>query len=124
MKRGGWLRRTPRRNKYGAIRTTIGGIVFDSKLESQHYQELMLQEKAGEISGLEIQKEFVISVNDCQICIYIADFFYKDEKMERWVVSDSKGVVTDVFRLKFKLMKAIFPAYIYEIRKKHKVIRK
>ena len=46
--------------KYGAKKTTVNGITFDSKLEAERYQQLMLLEKAGEISQLHLQVEFQI----------------------------------------------------------------
>ncbi|MDD3747626.1 MAG: DUF1064 domain-containing protein, partial [Anaerostipes sp.] len=44
-----------RYSKYGARKTVIDGITFDSKREAKRYQELKLLEQAGEISYLELQ---------------------------------------------------------------------
>ena len=49
-----------RQDKYGNRKVTIDGITFDSKREMKRYCELKLLEKAGEISGLELQPEFDI----------------------------------------------------------------
>lgn len=43
------------RNKYGAKKTVVGDIKFDSKKEAQRWMELQLLERAGEISDLERQ---------------------------------------------------------------------
>lgn len=43
------------RNKYGAKKVTVDGIVFDSKLEAARWGELRLLERAGKITGLERQ---------------------------------------------------------------------
>ena len=122
MKRGTFKKRY-KPNKYKAIKTLFDGVVFDSKLEAGEYEDLKLLQAAGEISDLDIQHDLVLKVNDKQVCIYIADFFYFDVKEKKWVVSDAKGILTDVFKLKWKLAQALYPEYIYEIRKRGKIIR-
>jgi dsDNA-binding SOS-regulon protein len=74
MRRSGFKRR----NKYGAIKTVKDGILFDSKLEADHYEQLKLLQLAGEIKHLALQEEFVLKVADKVICTYIADYFYFD----------------------------------------------
>jgi hypothetical protein len=117
------FKRKPRGNKYGAKKTVSDGILFASKLESIHYEQLKLMQMAGEISDLDLQHDLVLTVNNRQICTYIADYFYFDMREKKWVVSDAKGILTDVFKLKWKLCKALFPEFIYEIRKAKGVIR-
>lgn len=39
-------------SKYGAVKTKVNGIVFDSMLEAKRYKQLMMLEKAGEIQNL------------------------------------------------------------------------
>jgi predicted RNase H-like nuclease len=111
------MRRTGfrRRNKFGAIKTKKDGIMFDSKLEASWYEYLKILGAAGQVKDLELQKEFTLYVKDKQICTYIADYFYFDPAKDKWVVGDAKGVVTDVFRLKWKMMQAIYPDYHYQI---------
>ena len=46
------------RNKYGARKTRVDGIEFDSKREADRYRELKLLEKAGRIDGLRLQVKF------------------------------------------------------------------
>lgn len=120
MKRSGFKYK-PRRNKYRAIKTRVDNIVFDSMLEASHYEELKLLQSAGEIKDLELQTEFPLKVNDKHICIYIADFTYIEG--DKKICSDSKGVETDVFKLKKKLFQALNPDWVFEIRKKGKIIR-
>ena len=57
----------PRRNKFGARKTVVGGITFDSKREAEYYAELKLREKAGEVHEIELQPEFrlIVNGNDC-----------------------------------------------------------
>jgi len=111
MRRSGFKRR----GKYGAIKTKVDGIMFDSKLESKWYEYLKTLGTCDLISDLELQKEFVITVAGKQICIYVADYFFYDKLKNKWVIGDAKGVVTDVFRLKKKLVQALYPEYEFMI---------
>lgn len=47
--------RKPSRNKYGAKKTRVGEIKFDSKKEANRWIELQLLERGGEISDLRRQ---------------------------------------------------------------------
>ena len=78
---------------------------FASKREYNHWLILKLRQKAGEISNLERQVTFSLDINGHHICKYVADAVYFEG--QRRVVSDAKGMETDVFKLKRKLMKAI-----------------
>ena len=98
----------PKPSKYKNVRTNG----FDSKKEFQRYQELVLLEKAGEIHALETQVGFPLRVNDVLIGNYIADFVYWENGEK--VVEDCKGVKTPIYRIKCKLMKAIYGIEIKE----------
>jgi hypothetical protein len=111
-----------KKHKYNAKKTEVDGIIFDSKKEAARYQELKLAEKAGLISGLELQPKFSIDINGIHICNYFADFRYQDRVEERFsglksivVVEDVKGVKTPVYKLKKKLVKAIHGFDIVEV---------
>ena len=55
-------------------------------------------------------------VNDQKICAYVADFKYNKENADGiWehIIEDAKGVETPEFKLKKKLMKAVFDIDIY-----------
>lgn len=98
-------------NKYGARKTTFMGITFDSKWEAERWGELTAMEKAGYIVDLERQVSYNLVVNDQKICKYVADFRYNkvdDYGNLELVVEDAKGVETQEFKLKKKLMKALF----------------
>lgn len=94
-------------NKYGASKTVIDGIKFDSKKEADFYAELKLLEKAEVISDLVLQPVFVLQ--DAFVCkgkkiraiTYVADFKYRQG--DKTVVVDVKGMRTDVYKLKRKL---------------------
>lgn len=95
------------KNKYRAIKTEVDGITFDSKREAARYMELVLLERAGEISRLELQPKYDCVVNGKKICTYKADFRYFDANGS--VVEDVKGMKTPVYRLKKKLVEALYP---------------
>lgn len=102
-------------SKYGAKKTEVDGFVFASKREAARYSELKLLERAGEIKKLELQPKFDLMVKNIHVAYYIADFMYFDEK-DRLVVEDVKGVKTDVYRLKKKLMKVLLDIDITEVK--------
>ena len=95
-----------RGNKYNAQRTLLDGICFDSKAEATYYAGLQLRHKAGEVEDVELQRPYALIVDGALICTYRADFVFWDVAQRRRRVIDVKGVVTDVFRIKKKLMKA------------------
>nr|WP_278434289.1 DUF1064 domain-containing protein [Brucella anthropi] len=101
-------RETSKRNKYGAKKTMLDGITFDSKAEARYYAQLKQREKAGEVHSVELQRPYVLSVDGFLIATYKADFSFWDHVEERQRVIDVKRVVTPVFRLKQKMMKAIY----------------
>lgn len=106
---------TERQSKYNAIKTEVDGRVFASRREARRYEELVILEKAGEISGLVCQPNFRITVNEKHICNYIADFQYTDEIKDELVVEDVKGMKTPVYKLKKKLFEALYGFTITEI---------
>lgn len=112
------------RSKYHARRTEIDGITFDSAAEARRYGELKLMQAAGEIAGLELQPSFRIDVNGQHICTYKADFRYLDGAVlmtdgangyTKTVYEDVKGMRTPVYRLKKKLVEALYGIEIIEV---------
>ncbi len=107
-RRAGASRRPPeaKTSKYKAVKTTVDGIVFDSGAEAEHYQNLKLRLKAGEIRNLVLQPRFVLKVkaDDAPVTEivgeYIADFQYEERvpghggELWRLLVDDCKGMET------------------------------
>lgn len=96
-------------------------ITFDSIKEYEYYLILKDREKRGEISHLwrqykiEIQPSFTTPDGErIQAINYIADFYYFDNSARIWRVVDTKGVRTDVYKLKKKLL-AYHGIYIEEV---------
>lgn len=102
-------------NKFGAKKTEVAGIVFDSKAEARRYGQLINMERAGHIAGLTRQVPFVLAPSVKfegakrikPALRYVADFCYSDIKTGRVVVEDVKGVITPLFRVKQHLMKTV-----------------
>ncbi len=102
-----------KRSKYGSRKTEVDGIVFDSLKESRRYVDLRILEHSGEITGLELQPMYQITVNGKKICKYYPDFRYHD-RLGKIIVEDCKGVRTGIYRLKKKLMLAVHGIEILE----------
>ena len=108
-------------SKFGAKKTIVDGITFDSKWESERYGQLKAMERGGIVTDLELQVKYDIVINDIKICKYIADFVYKEESPDgkiKEIVEDAKGFETPEFKLKKKLMKAVHNIDIYLSKKK------
>jgi hypothetical protein len=100
--------------KYKNVKTKLDGITFDSKKEAKRYEELKMLLKYKEISELELQPKYPLTVNGVIVSTYIADFRYVKKGFINYTVEDVKGVKTPVYRLKKKLMKAIYSIDILE----------
>lgn len=100
-----------KRGKFNNIKTTIDGMVFDSKGEAARYVVLKAREDAGEITDLKRQTTYRLTVNGMKVCDYRPDFEYDYLLEDRLthVVEDFKSPasVTPTFRIKCKLMKAV-----------------
>lgn len=119
VKRNLWknsTKTTYKQSKYHNEKVIFDGIKFDSKKEFNRYMELKLLEKAGKISYLELQKPFVLidkSKYGRQI-VYKADFVYYDNELNKLIVEDVKGVKTDVYKLKKRLIAEKYDIEIIE----------
>ena len=91
-------------SKYHNKKVTIDNITFDSIKEGNRYQELKLLLKAKEIENLELQPKFELYAG----IKYIADFEYYDQRLQRHVVEDVKGMRTEVYKIKKKLFLDIY----------------
>lgn len=103
------------RNKYGARKVVVDGITFDSAKEARRYGQLKLLERAGEIKDLRMQTRFTFLddteegpiryVGSNRAITYVDDFDYIDSNTGVFVVEDTKGVQTPIFKIKRALMK-------------------
>lgn len=107
-----------RKSKFNNTKVTIGAKTFDSKKEAKRYQELVSLARGRHIKDLRLQVPYELvpatrinGVHQRPIK-YIADFVYIEDGKE--VVEDVKGVKTDVYKLKRRLMKMIHNIEIRE----------
>lgn len=125
-----------RQSKYGAEKTVVDGMTFDSRKEANRWGELCLLERAGEIKNLRRQVEYVLipekrepptvgkrgGVKEGRVIQkavkYKADFVYED-KEGKTIVEDVKGYkgggAYAVFVIKKKLMCQVFGIDVREI---------
>jgi len=96
-----------RRHKYSAIRTEHDGFKFDSKKEGRYYQELKLRVNAGEVVFFLMQVPFHLPGN----VKYVVDFqeFHADGTTH---FVDVKGMITDTFKMKKKMVENLYPVVI------------
>ena len=99
--------------KYKAIKTEVDGIMFASKKEAMRYKELKFLRSQYRISDLILQPKFPVEVCGKKICTYVADFLYYENGEK--IIEDVKGVKTPVYRLKKKLVEAIYNITIKEV---------
>ena len=116
-------------SKYGARKCRLGDLVFDSTHERTRWQQLLLLEASGEITGLKRQVKYELipaqfsntekTKKGNPKCIeravsYIADFTYEDESGQL-IVEDAKGFKTTEYRIKKKLMLLVHWVEIKEV---------
>lgn len=123
-------------SKYGNRKVMVDGIVFDSVREARRYKELKALEATGALRDLQRQVKYTLIPEQRDFCneiytrgrnkgcfkpgkllekecSYIADFVYtRDGKT---VVEDAKGVRTDVYRIKRKLMLWVHGIVVHEV---------
>ena len=102
-------------NKYKNVEQIVDGIKFQSRREATRYAELMLLQRSGLIQNLRLQVPFeLIPKQQGERAVkYIADFVY-DENGET-IVEDVKGVRTDVYKIKKKLMLKVHGIRVKEV---------
>jgi hypothetical protein len=122
-----------RKSKYGSKKVAYDGMEFDSKKEMYRYIRLKSMQEEGLISDLRIQVPFEIipavyeeetiqlktkvkTVTKCvqRATYYLADFVYRDKEGNE-VVEDAKGMRTEKYLLKKKMMRAFLGITIKEV---------
>ena len=100
------------KSKFHNKKTEVDGITFDSKHEAHRWVELKYLERIGEIRDLKRQYPFELipaQYDERGKCVersvkYIADFVYYDRD-GNLVVEDAKGMKTDAYKLKKKMLR-------------------
>lgn len=114
-------------SKYNNRKVRCFGETFDSILECERYKYLKALEQQKVISNLRRQVKYVLlpSQKDSKTqktiereITYLADFVY--EKGSQTIVEDVKGMKTDVYKIKRKLMLYFHDIKIKEVTKEVK----
>lgn len=85
-----------------------GNKLADSKQEYADGEDLLWLVRGGHISDLSRQVNFPLVVNNVLVCTYRADYAFVDSKGVR-TIFETKGAVTDSYRIKRNLMRALHP---------------
>lgn len=103
--------------KYHNKKITVDGMTFDSLKEASRWEELKLLVRAGEIKDLKRQVpiEIVPKTDKFRAVRYIADFTYTLTKNGQPVWEDVKGMKTDLYKLKKKLIYWIYGIEVKEV---------
>lgn len=110
--------------KYGNRKVKWQGETFDSEWELTRWRELKWLERKGIVSDVQRQVKFILIPTQrddhgkllYKECSYYADFVYLDED-GRQHVEDAKGVETEVFNIKRKLMYLEFGVMVEVVKK-------
>lgn len=92
----------PGKSKYHNKPTEVDGKRYDSRKEANRHSELVLAQKAGEIYGWAEQVPFLLPGG----VKYVADFVILN-KDGTFTVEDAKGMRTDVYKVKKRVMAAM-----------------
>lgn len=97
-------------SKYRNNKQTYGGRTYDSIKEAEYAKNLDWRKKAGEITEIIPQFKIPINVNGVHICNYFIDFKITcSDGHEEY--HEVKGFETDVWRMKWRLAKALYSDY-------------
>lgn len=97
-------------HKFKAKAVFVNEIRFPSFKEATRYSKLSFLEKENIISDLELQPVYPIIINEIKIGKWIGDFKFTYNGTK--IVEDVKGKETDVFKLKKKIIEALYPGVI------------
>jgi hypothetical protein len=102
-----YYKKTVRKNKFNAKKTKVDGYTFDSIKEAVRYKELKMLQDSGEVNFFLRQVPFDVGAG----IKYRLDFmvFWGDGTI---TCEDVKGVQTETFKIKKKLVEEKYPIEI------------
>ena len=103
-----------RTDAMGKLRRTLDGVLYDSAAERDYAARLELEHKTGRIKAWHRQSTIHLEVNEVIVCKIVADFLviHNDKSYEYIEV---KGHETALWKLKYKLLKALYPRTRYTV---------
>lgn len=119
-------------NKYGAKKTQVDGVMFDSKLEAKRFVQLQAMQRAGEITDLEIQPNYVLDsmqllrplrfhptrqYPDGKTPEITLDYRYRLAETGQFVLEDTKGRMTADAQLRIAIFEAMYGVDVVILKK-------
>lgn len=106
-----------RGNKYGAKKTIVDGISFDSKAEATYWNQHKKHKGIKRQVKFVLMKPFRKYGKSFREVSYIADFVFYDDQGKILKVVDVKGMRTQMFNLKAKWLMSEYdmPLYIAKL---------
>lgn len=105
-----------RTNKFGNRKTMYRKVLYDSKKEAEYAMQLDSDVYDGKIQGWKRQVTLSLDVNGQHICNAIVDFMVIHNFPSPIEYVEVKGYATDVWKLKRKLINALYPDILYTVR--------
>jgi len=110
----------PRRNKYGARKTVVDGITFDSAKEARRYMDLRILQAAGVISDLNLKERFDFVINgrtvkmrNGQAARYTCDFTYIENGVK--IIEEVKGFKVRDYPLRRAIFEHLYGVKLREV---------
>jgi hypothetical protein len=113
----------PKGNKFHAKRCTLDGHSFDSMAERGRYCDLVLMQKAGEISDLRVHPKYELTIGGVKIGTFTPDFRYQNAT-GTLVIEDVKGTMTQAASLRIRVFEACYGLTVTIIGKNASKVRK
>lgn len=110
--------RVPSRNKFGVSerdKRTYNGVVYASKAEATYAAQLDLMVRAKKIHGWARQVPMTLTVNGAHIGTHYIDFAIQETPDGPIKYVEIKGYETPDYKLKKKLLLALYPHINYEV---------
>ena len=98
------------KHKYAAVATEVDGIRFDSKKEARYYAGLKIKQAAGEVVQFLRQVPFHLPGGVRYVCDFME---FRANGTVHFI--DTKGVLTESFKAKKRMVEAIYAPIIIEI---------
>ena len=104
-----------KKNKYGAKSCKCAeGHIHDSIGEAGYCDYLHVFKRAGHYKAIKQQVRYMLAVNGHKICEHKVDFEV-ELPGGRLEIHEFKGFETDVWKIKLKLMRALYPETVYKV---------
>jgi hypothetical protein len=103
-----WRGPAARANKFGAVKTQLDGVKFDSAGESRRWAVLQLMQRAGQVEHLRRQVQVPLYFGDWLVAHLVLDFAYHRDGKPVWEDFKSKATITPLWKLKAELFRLQF----------------